>query len=97
MDKELKDYFISLGFDDDEISQLKSTCLQLKFASQQDITKNIELLTSFGYPKEDIPELMLVNPNLFCYEQNYLKAQLNKLQSQNLDIEVALKDNPFLI
>ncbi len=57
-------------------------------------TECINLLCKYGYPKNEIRDLILVNPQILLYSPATLGSKLEELGD---DIENKLKDDPFLI
>lgn len=93
MDKELKNYFLKLGFEEDDIEVLVSMVPGLEIIDAERAFKNIYLVTSFGYPEDDIDGLIFTNPGFLCNDPAELVKKLQTIE----DVESALKYDPFII
>ncbi len=83
-----------LGVSPEIIDDLYGIYPQVFSYEEEKIIKNITLTVSLGYPKEDIGELLMRNPNFVLGDYEDLKQ---KLASLGDNIEIELKKNPFLI
>ena len=84
-------FFQNLNISRDEFQSIKDglDCMDLKEA-----TRCVELLVLYGYPKTEIRDLILVNPQILLYSPTLLEEKLKTLGD---DIEDKLKNDPFLI
>ena len=84
-------FFQELNITHNEYIDIKDNldCMDLKEA-----IKCVELLCKNGYPKSEIRDLILVNPQILLYSPAVLEIKLKQLGS---DIEDILQDNPFSI
>ena len=62
-----------------------------------EFAQNCKLLIKYGYPKCDLDFLINANPNIFVLSSKDLEEDLKSLAKQYDNIELALKNNPFLI
>ena len=83
-----------LGVSPEIIDDLYGVCPQMFSYEEEKVVNNIALTLSLGYPKEDVGELLLANPNFVFSDYDVLKE---KLQNLGDNIEIELKMNPFLI
>ena len=83
-----------LGILPEAIDELYGICSQIFSYEEEKIINNIALVVSLGYPKEDIGELLIANPNFVFSDYEELKQSLLNLGE---DIEIKLKQNPLLI
>ena len=84
-------FFQNLNISRDEFQSIKDglDCMDLKEA-----TRCVELLVLYEYPKAEIRDLILVNPQILLYSPTLLEEKLKTLGD---DIEDKLKNDPFLI
>ena len=94
MDKELKKYLINLGFSEKQISQMCLTYPSLKLVTYEQAMENIDILSYYGYPVEDIDSLIQANPLFIIVEPNFLEEILNDIDGE---VESVLKNDPFVI
>lgn len=97
MDSKIIEVLKQYKLTDAEIADMLAIAPMLAATSFQEFTANCRLLVKFGYPQSDLDFLFLANPNLFVVATQDLEADLKKLVSTCDDLEVALKENPFLI
>ena len=89
-----KKVLYSLGFSDDDISEIVEFCPKIEFADTKRLLTNINLLINFGYPECDLKELFSVNPRILVYNNQELLEKLNKLGD---NIEDKIKKNPHIL
>lgn len=84
-------FFQNLNINQEEYHNIKDglDCMDVSEA-----TKCIELLVLYGYPKSELRDLILINPQILLYSPAILETNLKNLGA---DIEEKLKNNPFLI
>ncbi len=97
MDEELVDYLLSLDLTKSEVKSLANVAPLFEYLTLDELLEHENLLIKYGYPKVDIPALILVNPNLFVMESSFLEEALKKIKKQTGDIEDALKNDPYII
>lgn len=82
------------GISEEEYQELLTICPNLEIIDAARAIKNISLLEQFGFPSSDIDSLILTNPDFLLNDPKWLAETLLKL---NGDVEVKIKENPFLI
>lgn len=97
MEKELKEFLLGFKLKESEIENLTNLAPMLDYTSLQEFKQNACVLIEFGYPKEDLIELLMINPNIFASDAQALQKELALLKHKFGDIEDALKNNPFCI
>jgi len=94
LDEKLKYYFITLGFEKEDIENLISICPALVDIDYDFAMNNIMAVVKKGFPVEDIDAIIAANPAFLTADNQTLVADLAAISG---DIEQALKDDPFLI
>lgn len=97
MQQQLKDLLLQLGVTEEEMQTIVNLAPMFEDISLQEFVDSTCVLVEYGYPQEDIPALLLVNPNIFVLTKETLQAELKNIQQAYGDVEEALKQNPFLI
>ena len=95
MDKDLEEFFLTIKFTKNEIEDMKNISPMLDVTTLDEVKKIMKVLEHFGYPKEDIPLLFSLNPNIITLDSSVLADRLNSLLLQNIDVEEFLKTRPF--
>ena len=91
--KVLKSYKLS----DAEIRDVLNLCPMLDVVSSEEFAQNCMVLIEQGFPKSEFEFLFLSNPSIFARSSKDLEEDLKKLKAKHLDVEDALKKNPFAI
>ena len=94
MNNKLLSFFRYLDLSPEVVDELCRICPRMFEYDADNIVNNISLVISSGYPKADIGELLLINPNFVFNDYNYLKQILNSIEG---NVETELNQNPFLI
>ena len=94
MNSKLLSFLKYLDVSPEEIDELYAVCPNIFEYDADKISDNITLVISCGYPKSDIGNLLLANPNFVFDEHEHLKRVLLSLGE---DVETKLNKNPFLI
>lgn len=89
----IKKYDISIL----ELKDIVNIAPMMDVLNYEEFMENVQVLTKYGYPKEDMDVLLLANPNLFVGSPKDLEKDLLKLKTEYGDIEEALKNNPLII
>ena len=97
MNVKLKKYLTKCNLTDNEIKDLKFIAPMIDDIEFEVFEKNCKTLIDFGYPKVDLSFLINANPNIFVLPNQELVKDLKSLSKQYDNIELALKNNPFLI
>lgn len=91
MDQALYDYFLQLGFADDDIQFLCAMHPELTLISADRALANIALVVRYGYPEADLDSLLALNPSFLLDTPAALTQKLSQLGD---DVEAALKADP---
>lgn len=94
MDQTLYDYFVKLGFADDDIKFLCAGHPELAIISAERALTNIALVVRHGYPEDDLDSLLAMNPSFLLDNPTDLAQKLTQLGD---DVEAALKADPYLL
>ena len=89
----IKKYDISIL----ELKDIVNIAPMMDVLNYEEFMENVQVLTKYGYPKEDMDVLLLANPNLFVGSPKDLEKDLLKLKTEYGDIEEILKENPLII
>lgn len=89
----IKKYDISIL----ELKDIVNIAPMMDVLNYEEFMENVQVLTKYGYPKEDMDVLLLANPNLFVGSPKDLEKDLLKLKTEYGDIEEPLKNNPLII
>lgn len=89
----IKKYDISIL----ELKDIVNIAPMMDVLNYEDLMENVQVLTKYGYPEEDMDVLLLANPNLFVGSPKDLEEDLLKLKTEYGDIEEPLKNNPLII
>lgn len=89
----IKKYDISIL----ELKDIVNIAPMMDVLNYEEFMENVQVLTKYGYPKEDMDVLLLANPNLFVGSPKDLEKDLLKLKTEYGDIEEILKGNPLII
>lgn len=89
----IKKYDISIL----ELKDIVNIAPMMDVLNYEEFMKNVQVLTKYGYPEEDMDVLLLANPNLFVGSPKDLEEDLLKLKTEYGDIEEPLKNNPLII
>lgn len=93
MTKKTLVYLRSIGLASDEAEAVLESVPAILDTEDEIIMSNIELVISYGYPREDIATLIAINPSFLILSGDSLRASLETLG----DVEEDLKKDPFLI
>lgn len=94
MDKELKEFLLSLEITEKQIETMKSNFPALGLTTLEHAKENIEILEEYGYPSFDIDSLIIANPFVIIVESELLVETLDKIED---DVEEYIKNDPFFI
>lgn len=89
----IKKYDISIL----ELKDIANIAPMMDVLNYEEFMENVQVLTKYGYPEEDMDVLLLANPNLFVGSPKDLEKDLLKLKTEYGDIEEPLKNNPLII
>lgn len=89
----IKKYDISIL----ELKDIVNIAPMMDVLNYEEFMENVQVLTKYGYPEEDMDVLLLANPNLFVGSPKDLEEDLLKLKTEYGDIEEPLKNNPLII
>ena len=97
MQKDLENFLLQMKFTKNEIEDMKNIAPTLDVTTLKEVKGVMRVLSCYGFPKEDLPDLYCQNPNVMTMDENVLMNELDKLILQKIDIEEYLKNNPFAI
>ncbi len=95
MDLNLEKFLLKMNFTKSEIIDMKSLAPTLDVTTLSEVKEVMQVLSQYGYPIEDLPELFYQNPNIMTMSKESLTQELEGLISKNIDIEEYLKNDPF--
>ena len=87
-------FFKYLGVLPESIDELCGICPEIFDFDSDWVIENILLVIAYGYPKDDIFDLLAQNYGFVFTPKEELKQKLDDIEG---DVEEALKMNPFLI
>lgn len=94
MNNNLHQLLSFVGLTDDQITHLTTNFSGLSSRNINSIAKCIATVTSFGFPKTELPELIMINPNFLLNDPNVISKTLAQITE---DIESYLLKNPYII
>ncbi len=94
MNQNIARLFLKLGMSKEKIEECFEYCPGLDVVDEQRVKDNITLLTKYGFPKEDMGELIMENTN-FLFSNPFDLEQ--KLIEFGPDVEEKIKDNPNVL
>ena len=83
-----------IGLTSEQITHLTSNHSGLLVKDINKIARCIATVTSFGFPKSELPELIMANPNFLLGEPEVIAKNLSTITE---DIELHLLKNPYII
>ena len=90
----LIEFLLFLGLDNIEIEEVIDSCPGLLIKNINIIMENVAVLTTNGFPRSEIPSLIMLNPNFLLGEPSHIKKVVSTIKG---DIVKTLFENPYII
>ena len=94
MNNNLHNLLTYVGLKDEQITHLTTHFSGLLVKNINSIAKSIATVTAFGFPKTELPELIMLNPNFLLNDPDCIAKTLSQVSD---DIETYLLKNPYII
>ena len=93
----IKDLLKSLEITREDYDDLLEMCPGIEIADNDKMMACVNLVVEYGYPKEDLDSLILINPSFLMWEPKHLEKRLKHIMLICDDLETKLKEDPYLI
>ena len=97
MESKFIKFLKTIGINQDDYETIVGICPGLECVEDSELCKNISLVMEYGYPKEDLDSLILINPGFLMWDNIELENRLIEIVKTYIDLEIALKNDPYLI
>ena len=94
VNNKLYEFLSYLGLEDEQINFLFTNFTGLLCRDFDTIVKCVATVTAYGFPKSEIPELIMLNPNFLLNNPQTIAKNLSLIKN---DIEYTLLTNPYII
>ena len=94
VNNKLYEFLSFLGIEDDQINFIFNNFSGLLSRDFNSIMKCVATVTAYGFPKSELSELIMLNPNFMLNEPEKIARTLASI---NDDIEFVLLSNPHII
>ena len=93
----IKDLLKSLDITRENYLELLEICPGLEIADEDKMMQCVNLVVKYGYPKEDLDSLILINPSFLMWDPKDLDNRLKHIMLICDNLETKLKEDPYLI
>jgi len=93
----IKDLLKSLDVTEEDYMELLQICPGLEIADNDKMMACVDVVVKYGYPKEDLDSLILINPSFLMWEPKDLENRIKHIMLICDNLEDKLKEDPYII